>query len=41
MTGLNLNTIKVRLYRTRQSLIKAAAQLESPSRAADRLEIIQ
>ncbi len=30
MTGLNLNTLKVRLFRTRQRLIKAAAQLESP-----------
>ena len=29
MTGLNLNTLKVRLFRTRQRLIKAAAQLES------------
>jgi len=41
MTGLNLNTLKVRLFRTRQSLIKAAAQLESPSRAAGRVEVIQ
>ncbi len=30
MTGLNLNTLKVRLFRTRQRLIKAAAELESP-----------
>jgi len=30
MIGLNLNTLKVRLFRTRQRLIKAAAQLESP-----------
>lgn len=40
MTGLNLNTIKVRLFRTRQSLIKAATQLESQSRAG-RMEITQ
>jgi len=30
MTGLNLNTLKVRLFRTRQRLMKAAAELESP-----------
>ncbi len=41
MTGLNLNTLKVRLFRTRQSLIKAAAQLEPPSWAAGRVEVIQ
>jgi RNA polymerase sigma-70 factor, ECF subfamily len=41
MTGLNLNTIKVRLFRTRQSLIKAAAHLESPGRAAGGVEILQ
>ena len=41
MTGLNLNTLKVRLFRTRQRLIKAAAQLESPGCAAGRVEILQ
>jgi RNA polymerase sigma-70 factor (ECF subfamily) len=41
MTGLNLNTLKVRLFRTRQRLIKAAAQLESPGRADGRVEILQ
>jgi RNA polymerase sigma-70 factor (ECF subfamily) len=41
MTGLNLNTLKVRLFRTRQRLIKVAAQLESPWRSAGRVEILQ
>ena len=35
MTGLKLNTLKVRLFRTRQRLIKAAAQLE-PSKMQSR-----
>jgi RNA polymerase sigma-70 factor (ECF subfamily) len=29
MTGLNENTIKLRMFRTRQNLIKAAARLRS------------
>jgi lambda repressor-like predicted transcriptional regulator len=41
MTGLNSNTLKVRLFRTCQCLIKAAAQLESPGRPAGRVEILQ